>query len=64
MLNIQNEIIILPKRILLYSFQEEEPLGIEIIGQSYSQMLSQMFKIIWNQAEIVDDFGGEDFLML
>lgn len=58
-LDIQREIIILPKKIYLFGYAEE-PIGIEITNSGYAQMFTQMFRALWNQAQSVDVFGGED----
>lgn len=60
-LDITNEIIILPNKIHLFSFQDNELVGIEIVSPSYARFFRQLFKIIWNQAQIVDSFGGTDY---
>ncbi len=56
-LNIENEIIIVPDKVFLFSIQDNEIVGIEIISPAYAQFFTQLFNIIWNQAEVIDDFG-------
>jgi sugar-specific transcriptional regulator TrmB len=58
-LDIRNEIIITPDAVLIYSFQETEVVGIEIASKTFTDLMRQLFEMVWNQAEVVDNFGGK-----
>lgn len=59
-LDIQNEINLSETTIYLYSFQKDEMVGIEIVNPGYARLMRQLFKLVWNQAKPVDEFGGEN----
>lgn len=61
LLPIQNEFYVFEEKIVLFSLEKDEIAGIEISNKNYAQLLRQMFKIMWNQAKIIDAFGGENF---
>ena len=56
-LDIQNEIYILPSYVYFHSFQNQEYVGIEIISQSYTNLMKQLFELTWNQAKSIDSFA-------
>jgi sugar-specific transcriptional regulator TrmB len=57
LLNIANEILILPNSLILYSITEEEVVGIELQAKIYTQMMRQMFESFWEQGQVIDNFG-------
>lgn len=60
-LHISSDILIINDAIHLQSYSENDVMGIEIINTNYVQMLTQWFMLLWNDAKILDNFGGEDF---
>ncbi len=60
-LDIQTEIIINSDSIFIQSYENDEIVGIELVSPAFTKSLKQLFKMVWNQAEKVDSFGGKDF---
>lgn len=58
-MDIRNEIMLLPTSIMIYSFSDADPVGIEMVGANYANFMRQLFELSWMQAKAVDEFGGE-----
>jgi len=58
-LDLQNEVIVNPQSVYLLSLEEDEPVGIELVSLTFSQLLRQLFVQMWGQAKVVDERGGD-----
>jgi HTH-type transcriptional regulator, sugar sensing transcriptional regulator len=56
-LAINNEIMILPEALVLYSISDDEVVGIEIQSKSYANLMAGLFDGVWKRAEVIDKFG-------
>ena len=56
-LTMDKEIIVYNNFIHFYSYKDNDITGIEIENELYSQIIKQLFKLAWNCAKKVDDFG-------
>ncbi|HYD34703.1 MAG TPA: helix-turn-helix domain-containing protein [Vitreimonas sp.] len=56
--HITNEILIFPQRLILLSLGEDEPIGIELSSPHLSQMMRQLFEVVWLQGVVRDKFGS------
>ena len=45
----------------IHGYRENDIMGVEIASVDYAHLMSQLFKFIWNQAEVFDKFGGTKF---
>lgn len=57
---IYKDLLIRDEGIALFSFSDDEVVGIEISNKDYSDMFKQVFISNWNRAKSIDSFGGED----
>lgn len=58
---ITQDIYILSDAIHIHGYRENDIMGIEIMSVDFAKLMQQIFKFLWNQAEIFDKFGGENF---
>jgi predicted transcriptional regulator len=62
-LPIQTELIINPDACFMFSMQQDDLVGLEIRNRGLALMLRNLFKMAWDQAEIIDENGKMDVLM-
>lgn len=58
-MRIDKSIIIQEEAMYLFSYTDEV-VGIEVANRGYAQLMRQLFRLVWNQAKVIDEFGGND----
>ena len=61
LLDLSQDIYIIKDGIYMHNYNQDDIVGIEIVSKNYSQLLKQLFILAWNQAKIIDKFGGRNF---
>jgi sugar-specific transcriptional regulator TrmB len=57
---IEQDIYVLPRAIQFRGYRHDEMVGVEIQSDVFAGMFRQIFNLLWNQARVIDSFGGSD----
>jgi sugar-specific transcriptional regulator TrmB len=58
---ITQEIYVVENIVHIHGYRENDIMGIEIVSPDYAKFMQQLFKLLWKQAEVFDNFGGKIF---